>query len=153
MFLIQNEAELRGFFRELDQPEVILSEELKFPLKVRDYLHWLEPSQCRVYLVFKDPSFKAPLGLVFRRDQTMGPSVAAMCEWCHAVRSGNEIGILTATCDSKKRIGVSLCRDLSCAEKIRSTPGTNDFAASSSVQVRMQKVIGKMASFSRRELV
>jgi hypothetical protein len=129
MFLIQNEAELRGFFRELDQPEVILSEELKFPLKVRDYLHWLEPSQCRVYLVFKDPSFKAPLGLVFRRDQTMGPSVAAMCEWCHAVRSGNEIGILTATCDSKKRIGVSLCRDLSPGPNAKGDRKNGEFLA------------------------
>jgi hypothetical protein len=153
MFQIDNESDLKSFFREVDQPEVILSDDLKFPVRARDYLRWLEPSGNRVYLIFKVPTFKAPLGIVFRRDQALGPAVAAMCEWCHAVRSGNEIGVLTATSSKKKRIGLSLCRDLSCADKIRSAPGANDFSSNASIPLRIERVLEKMADVSRRELL
>jgi len=153
MFRIQSEDELRSCFRDLDQENVFLYHEMKFPLVAKDYLTWVEPSGVRAYLVFQDESFKSPFGLVFRRDQTLGPAVAAMCDWCHAVRSGNEIGIMTATSSSRKRVGVSLCRDLSCATKIREEPGVNDFLSSTSSQERVRRVIQKMASFARRELI
>lgn len=153
MFRIQSEDELRSCFRDLDQEDIFLDHEMKFPLVAKDYLTWIEPSGVRAYLVIQDEGLKSPFGLVFRRDQTLGPTVAAMCDWCHAVRSGNEIGIMTATSNSRKRVGISLCRDLSCASKIREEPGVNDFLSSTSIQERVRRVIQKMASFARRELI
>lgn len=153
MFKIQNESELRQCFRDSERNEVLLNEALHFPVFVKDYLTWLEPSGVRAYLVFKGESFKAPLGMIFRRDQTMGPSVAAMCEWCHSVRSGNEIGILTVQTQKRKRLGISLCRDLSCAEKIRSTPGASDFNSTLSTQERLSRLAQKMTLFAQRELI
>jgi len=153
MFRIQNENELKNYFRSEEFSEVILGANIHFPLVVKDYLTWVEPSGCRTYLVFKDDSFKAPLGVVFRRDQSVGPSAPSMCEWCHSVRSGNEIGILTVRAHSQHRIGLSLCRDLSCADKIRSEPGVHDFPQLSSPQERLRRLVLKMADFSRRYLV
>jgi hypothetical protein len=153
MFRITSEKELRECFRDLDQPELILTTDLKFPLVRKDYLTWIEPSGCRTYLVFQAAGFKTPFGLVFRRDQTLGPSTAAMCEWCHCVRSGNEVGVLTATSHARKRVGISLCRDLSCAEKMRSAPGVHDFPSTASIQERIRKLSEKMALFARRELI
>ena len=160
MFLIRNEAELRACFRELEQAEVRVANDLQFPLRVRDYLRWLEPSGARAYLVFRAPGARAPLGIVFRRDQSLGPGVAAMCEWCHSVRSGNEVGMLTVASSPRKRVGLSLCRDLSCGDKVRAAPGPDDFAASmgaggteAAAPLRLRRVIERMALFARRELI
>jgi hypothetical protein len=94
MFRIQSESELRECFREQDRDELLWGPELSFPMLAKDYLTWVEPSGNRTYLVFQDESFKGPLGVVFRRNQSLGPGVAAMCEWCHSVRSGDEVGDL-----------------------------------------------------------
>jgi hypothetical protein len=126
---------------------------MQFPLDAKDYLAWIEPSGCRVYLVFRGEGFKGPLGISFRRDQTLGPTVAAMCEWCHSVRSGNEIGVLTVTSNQRKRVGLSLCRDLSCADKTRSLPGHNDFQSNEVTQERVRKIIQRMVHFAQRELI
>jgi hypothetical protein len=153
MFLIRSDKELMDCFRRQDQAEVFIPADLALPQVVKDYLTWTEPSGARAYLVFQDESFKTPFGIVFRRDQTAGPSVAAMCDWCHSVRSGIEIGVLTVSTNSKKRAGVSLCRDLSCADKIRSEPSANDFPVQASTQERIRRLLAKMAVFTRRELV
>jgi hypothetical protein len=153
MFRITDENELRDCFRELDRSEIVLDSAMSFPLTAKDYLTWIEPSGARTYLVFQDGSFKAPFGIVFRRDQTLGPSVAAMCEWCHSVRSGNEVGILTAKARDNTRVGISLCRDLNCSAKIRSEPGAHDFPSTASVQERVRKLQEKMAGFVRRDLI
>jgi hypothetical protein len=55
MFLIQSEKDLLECFRPLDQSKVELPKDMKYPLFVRDYLRWLEPSGARVYLVFASP--------------------------------------------------------------------------------------------------
>jgi hypothetical protein len=153
MFRIQSENELKECFREQDREELILGPEVKFPMVARDYLAWVEPSGNRTYLVFQDASFKGPLGIVFRRVQSLGPGVAAMCEWCHSVRSGDEVGLLTVKTHSNRRIAISLCRDLGCAENVRSGPGVHDFPTTASVQERVRRVLAKMADFARRELV
>jgi hypothetical protein len=153
MFLIRSDKELMDCFRDQDQAEVFIPTDLGLPKVAKDYLTWMEPSGARAYLVFQDESFKSPFGIVFRRDQTAGPSVAAMCDWCHSVRSGNEIGVLTVSTSSKKRVGISLCRDLSCAVKIRSEPSANDFPVQASTQERIRRLLAKMAVFARRELV
>lgn len=153
MFLIRSDKELMDCFRQQDQAEVFIPADLVLPKVSKDYLTWMEPSGARAYLVFQDESFKAPFGIVFRRDQTAGPSVAAMCDWCHSVRSGNEIGVLTVSTSNKKRVGISLCRDLSCAEKIRSEPGANDFSVQASMQERIKRLLAKMSTFARQQLI
>ncbi|MGZ3689784.1 MAG: FBP domain-containing protein [Bdellovibrionota bacterium] len=143
MFRITSEAELMNCFRPRDRDEVVVPERA-FPLSVRDYLTWLEPSGVRVYLVFRDPLGGALLGIVFRRDQ--GNAVEpAMCEWCHSVRGGGSVGLLTARASSRRRIGISLCRDLSCAEKSE----TYDDGSS---RLRVKKVIERMTLFARRNI-
>lgn len=153
MFKLSSEQELTRCFRDSDQDQIILTEEIQNQLKesrlIIDYMRWIEPSGARAYLVFKGENFKAPLGIVFRRDQSLGPQSAAMCEWCHTVGSGNEIGMLTTTSQHRKRIGVSLCRDLRCADRIRSS----EFNSSASVQERIRRLVLKMTIFAQRELI
>jgi hypothetical protein len=153
MFLIKTDKELMECFRKQEQAEVFIPTDLGFPKISKDYLTWMEPSGARAYLVFQDESFKAPFGIVFRRDQTSGPAVAAMCDWCHSVRSGNEVGTLTVTTSTKRRVGLSLCRDLSCADKIRSEPSANDFPVQASTQERIRRLLRKMSELARRELI
>jgi hypothetical protein len=153
MLFLENEQALRQSFREIDREEVILPSPFSFPMKAQDYLSWLEPSGCRAFLIFRDPSFRAPLGIVWRRDQSVGPSAPAMCEWCQSVRSGNEIGLLTVASRSHRRVGVSLCRDLSCAEKLRSHPGSDDWLQHAPAEERIVRLIAKMAAFARQNLI
>ncbi|MBC7691238.1 MAG: FBP domain-containing protein [Methylotenera sp.] len=151
-FKISSETELLNCFRDLDRDEVLLTQELSFPIIVTDYLTWLEPSGVRAYLVFKDRSEGAPLGISFRRDQ--GPGVSpAMCEWCHSVRSGESIGLLSATASSKRRVGIQLCRDLSCKAKVLAeAPGVSDLSSTVSAEAKLAGVVGRMTDFARRQL-
>src|SRR3954468_3575933 len=117
MIRIASENGLRESFRVMDRDQVILPEQLRFPLEIEDYLAWVEPSGARVYLLFDDRKRKLPLGIVFRRDQSAGGGSPRMCEWCHSIRSGDQVSLLTATANSQRRIGIQLCRDLSCKSK------------------------------------
>ena len=151
MFKISSETELLGSFRAHDRESVDVPLEFKFPLVVKDYLTWLEPSGNRVYLVFKDRPLAQSLGVVFRRDQGTS-SAATMCEWCHCVRDGGGVGLLMATASSKTSIGIHLCRDLSCKEKVRATPGVHDYPPILDEPAKIRKIISRMADFARREL-
>ena len=151
MFKLNSEKELLECFRLLDRDEVIPPRDLSFPLIEKNYLAWLEPSGCRVYLVFNERLTTAPMGIVFRRDSG-GNTLATMCEWCHSVRSGEDIGLLSATASSKRRIGIHLCRDLSCKDKIEGVPSAHDFPESANQVERLRKVVARMGDFARREL-
>src|SRR4051794_7258476 len=94
MIRISSEAHLRSTFRSIDQDEVVPPVETRFPLVAKDYLRWLEPSGHRVFLVFEDEG--ALRGVVFQRTSGAADTAAAMCQWCHAVRSGPAVGLLTA---------------------------------------------------------
>jgi hypothetical protein len=119
MFLIKTEKELLQAFRPRDREKVELPEGIKFPLFVRDYLTWVEPAGTRVFLVLPSPgSSRKPMGIAFRRDAQGGGAVSHMCDWCHAYGSSNEIGLLTTDVNSKRRVGVNLCLDLRCKEKL-----------------------------------
>ena len=103
----------------------------------------------RVYLVFTDG---ASVGIVFRRDQGPGAG-STMCEWCHSVRSGDSVGLLTATATSKRRVGIHACRDLSCKEKLESTPGVNDFQEMLNPREKARRLVARMSEFVRREII
>jgi hypothetical protein len=65
-----------------------------------------------------EPRSQRPMGIAFRRDQQGGGVASQMCDWCHCQGSSNEVGLLTAEATSRRRVGVTLCLDLRCAEKL-----------------------------------
>lgn len=119
MFRIETEKEFLSAFRSRDRKSVEPPKGTRFPLFVRDYLAWVDPYGVRVFLVFTAPGSKRPTGIAFRRDQQGDKALALrVCEWCRASGSADQIGLLTTDVDSKRRVGVNLCLDLRCNEKL-----------------------------------
>jgi hypothetical protein len=152
MLRITSESELLNSFRSLDRDEVQAPPNAKYPLAVRDYLSWTEPSGHRVYLVFADARTGQPRGVVFQRTQAHPETPASMCQWCHAVRSGSGVSLLTAAASKNRRIGLHLCSDLGCREHALSTPGIHDFQEALSGHEKVQRVIQRMTDFSNTNL-
>lgn len=119
MFRLETDRALIEAFRPRDRRVIEMPENVMFPLFVRDYLAWTETSGARVYLVFAAPGSRKPIGIIFRRDsQDSGVGTSRICEWCHSYGSSNEVGLLTTDVNSKRRVGVHLCVDLRCKEKL-----------------------------------
>jgi hypothetical protein len=67
-----------------------------------------------------------------------------MCDWCHASGSSNEIGMLTTVASSKRRVGVNVCLDLRCAEKLEDVArmtGRNQIELASALNERMLRFV------------
>ena len=142
MFRIATEKDFLEAFRPKDRPVVELPKGLKFPLIVRDYLGWRDPSGTRVFLVFTAPGEKVPTGVAFRRDHHSTGEPTHMCEWCHNLGSSDQVGLLTTDVTSKKRVGVSLCLDLGCGPRLEDAAdrgGKNSRAATKALLERMAK--------------
>jgi hypothetical protein len=149
MFRIETEKELLGAFRSRDRKHVELPKGTKLPLFVRDYLAWVDPYGVRVFLVFTAPGSKRPTGIAFRRDQGGDKNLAPhMCEWCRAHGTSDQIGLLTTDVDSKRRVGVNLCLDLRCNERLETTANL----AGRSVMDETKKLIERMAHFAQEGL-
>lgn len=118
MFRFENDRALITSFRFRDRRVIEMPKGITFPLFVRDYLAWTETSGARVYLVFAAPGSHKPIGIIFRREPPGGTSVARVCDWCHSYGTSDEVGLLTTDVDSKRRVGVALCIDLRCKEKL-----------------------------------
>ena len=149
MFRIDSVSDLLECFRPLDRSEVELPQKAQFPIGVKDYFAWVEPSGAKAFLIFRDSGSKHPRGVVFRRGSA---SALSMCEWCHCVGGGEGVGLLIATAASNRKVGVNICADLSCSSKIRSNPGVNDFPRNSSERQRIRQVVERMANFARQNL-
>lgn len=149
MFRIESEKALLSAFRSRDRKYVELPKGTRLPLFVRDYLAWVDPYGVRVFLVFTPPGSKRLTGIAFRRDQQGDKTVPlGMCEWCRSAGSGDQIGLLTTDVDSKRRVGVNLCLDLRCNEKLESA--TN--RAGGSVVEETQKLLERMTRFASEAL-
>src|SRR4051812_48757300 len=99
--------ELLEVFRPRDRKNVFIPRTMRFPLTLGGYLTWTEPSGVRIYLVFRKPEWKSPVGVAFRRDQRGGlGSPPGVCDWCISTGPSDQIGLLTATVNPKKRVGV-----------------------------------------------
>jgi FBP C-terminal treble-clef zinc-finger len=121
MFRIETEKDLLQAFRPRDRKTLELPEGIKFPLFVRDYLAWSEPAGTRVFLMLPSPGdSRQPVGIAFRRDSPGGGPGSCMCDWCHSYGAADEIGLLTTDVSSKRRVGINLCIDLRCKEKLES---------------------------------
>ncbi len=91
----------------------------RLPLNVRDYLAWVDPYGVRVFLVFCAPGSKRLTGIAFRRDQQGDKSLASqVCDWCLSPSGAGQVGLLTTDVDAKRRVGVNLCLDLRCNERL-----------------------------------
>ncbi|WP_257460244.1 FBP domain-containing protein [Archangium lipolyticum] len=149
MFRIETEKELLNAFRSRDRKHVELPKGTRLPLFVRDYLAWVDPYGVRVFLVFTAPGSKRPTGITFRRDQQGDKALALrVCDWCRSSGSADQIGLLTTDVDAKRRVGVNLCLDLRCNEKLEAT--TN--MAGGSVLDENKQLIERMARFASEAL-
>jgi hypothetical protein len=119
VFRLETDRDLIEAFRPRDRRVIEMPENVMFPLFVRDYLAWTETSGARVYLVFAAPVSRKPIGIIFRKEsQDSGVGTSRICEWCHSYGSSSEVGLLTTDVNSKRRVGVHLCVDLRCKEKL-----------------------------------
>lgn len=149
MFRIETEKELLSAFRSRDRKHVELPKGTRLPLFVRDYLAWVDPYGVRVFLVFCPPGSKRLTGIAFRRDnqgeKAAGPQV---CDWCRTGGGADQVGLLTTDVDSKRRVGVFLCLDLRCNERLESTSNL----AGRSVLDETQRLIERMSRFASEAL-
>ncbi len=152
MFKINSEDELLGSFRNIDRDQVQLPSDLKFPLPVRNYYSWLEPSGHRAYLVFEDPENQKLLGVVFRRTNTASDHGPVMCDWCHSVRGRGKVTMMTTAVSKDRQVGVYLCADLKCDEELRKPPGVNDLRESLDIGERTFALMERMSEFVKRNL-
>ena len=118
-YQIQSEEDLLQTFRPRDRKHVEVPKTMRFPLSLGYYHAWSEPSGVRVYLVLKKPEWKAPIGVSFKRTQQgSSSSLSRMCDWCHSCAPSDQIALLTATVDSRRRVGAILCLDFGCIYKL-----------------------------------
>jgi hypothetical protein len=149
MFRIETEKELLNAFRSRDRKHVELPKGTRLPLFVRDYLSWVDPYGVRVFLVFSAPGSNKLTGIAFRRDQQGDKSVAPhVCDWCRNSGGSELIGLLTTDVDSKRRVGVNLCLDLKCNERLETAMNL----AGRSLVEESQKLIERMSRFASEAL-
>ncbi len=148
MFKLDSEAELLKTFRPKDRALVQLSPEVALPQFVRNYLTWKHPAGSYVYLVFATPG-GVPTGIVFDSNGGgAGPTVPAMCDWCHMSTGGNQVGLLTARRNAKKRVGVHVCTDLGCQQRLEEEADRQG----RSVLPWWEKLIERMGKFASESL-
>ncbi|WNG43761.1 hypothetical protein F0U60_06375 [Archangium minus] len=141
MFRIETEKELLSAFRSRDRKFVDLPKGTSLPLFVRDYLAWVDPYGVRVFLVFTAPGSKRPTGIAFRRDQQGDKALALrVCDWCRASGSADQIGLLTTDVDSKRRVGVNLCLDLRCNEKLETAANLSGRSALDDIKALSERM-------------
>lgn len=149
MLLIRNAHELVEAFRPLDLRVFELPDEDVYPMLVRDYRAWVETGGARVYLVFEDPATGQPRGVIFRRGSGGGRAIVSqMCDWCHSYGGPGEIGMLTAEATSKRRVGVVVCLDLRCRERLEEA---GDLAGRNTAEAR-KRLLARIARFGREAL-
>jgi hypothetical protein len=145
------EAELLACFREIDRPEVELSAELTFPLKVGDALAWT--SGPRAFLVLRPRPGARALGIVFHRNGGAMPDMAAMCEWCHAVRRNGGVKLMSVRADERRRVGLYLCHDVGCLSRAQELPEPEDVVDRVDGDERARRAFRRMADFAARCVV
>ena len=150
MHIVTTEDELLRCFREIDRSEVELSPDLALPLAVDDVVAWAVGP--RAFLVFRDRPGARPRGIVFHRNAGSVPDVAAMCEWCHAVRGHGGVKLLSVRTDERHRVGLYLCSDLGCVARARQTPGPDDVPERLDGGERARRAVRRIAEFASRRL-
>ena len=152
MIRIPSQRELLEAFRPIDRDAVIPPRDWEYPYAARAYASWIEPSGHRAYLVYEDPASRALRGIAFTRGGAAADSPAKMCEWCHAVRAGSGIDLMTADASDRRRVGLHLCRDLSCGDNVLGAPRANDVRETLSAGEKYARLQERIAEFANRNL-
>lgn len=149
MFRIPTEKAFLDAFRPRDRKFVEVPAGVQFPMVAQSYFSWVDPSGVRVFMVFQPEGSKELVGIAFRRDQSGSqPAPAAMCEWCRSSGTTDEIGLVTADVNSKRRVGVNACLDLRCKEKLEDAANR----AGRSVLDEARKMVSRMTRFTAEGL-
>jgi hypothetical protein len=146
MIRIQDEEQFLSAFREIDRDQVQLPTELSFPFGLIDYFAWVEPSGHRTYLIYND-SDKRALGAVFKRLPEPADAPIKMCAFCHSVRGGGRVSLLSIQATKNRNIGLHLCRDLSCKEKMQAPPKSSDLPEKKAPDQKLRGVLKRMGDF------
>jgi hypothetical protein len=144
MFKLDSAEALRAAFRPKDRDALDLDPALSFPLLVRHYLAWRQPSGAYVYLLFAIPG-GAPTGIAFETNGGAG-SVPQMCDWCHG--TGTQVALLVAKVSGLKRVGVHVCADLTCREKLEDAANRSG----RSVLPELERLVERMGRFASEAL-
>ncbi len=148
VFKLDSEKALLAAFRPRDRKVVELPAHTAFPLVVHDYFAWTHPAGGRVYLVFAIPG-GAPTGIRFDNyGGGLGPAVPHMCDWCHSPGMGTSVGMLSTYVNAKKRVGVHVCIDLSCQQKLEDEADRGGYSARPAIE----KLIARMGQFASEAL-
>jgi len=150
MSAITSERQLVRCFREIDQPEVELPKQVRYPLDVEDVFVWSEGP--RAFLLFRASAEAPPRGIVFHRSTGATPDVAAMCEWCYAVRAHGGVKLLTVHTNERRHVGLYLCSGLACLERARQTPGPDDIQDGLDTEQRVKRTLTRIVAFAQRRL-
>lgn len=148
MFTLDSKEALLEAFRPKDRSSVEVTQDLVLPLEVSDYVAWMHPSGAYAYLVFSIPG-GVPTGVVFDVNGGADPTVPQMCDWCHQGGVGNGVALLTATLNAKKRVGVNVCADLSCKQKLEEAALLGGYSADRAVKKLLERM-GRFASEALR---
>jgi hypothetical protein len=132
---------------------VQIPSDFKFPLAVKNFTRWVEPSGHRLYLIYEHASQGTPVGIVFQRTHGSADAAPAMCQWCNSVRGGSGVSLLTAAAGSNRRVGIHLCTDLQCAEQEEAVPSVNDLRESLSRPEKVLRLVQRMSDFAIKNLL
>jgi len=144
MSVVRSESHLLRCFRAIDRAEVE-TPKVAFPIEVNDVFTWSDGP--RSFLLFCAKPDDEPRGIVFHRSTGATPDVAAMCEWCHAVRAYGGVKLLSVSTDERHRIGLYLCSGLACMERARQTPGPDDIVDGATTEQRASRTLARIARF------
>jgi len=147
---ITSADELVRCFRDGDRDDVELPSDLAFPLAVDDAVAWAVGP--RAFLLFRDRPGARVRGIVFHRNSGAMPDVAAMCEWCHAVRAHGGVKLLSVRSGERRRVGLYLCSDLGCVARARQLPGPDDVPEGLDGAERARRAVQRIAEFAARRL-
>jgi hypothetical protein len=140
MFRVDTSAALLAMFRPKDRQAVELTRGLKFPLSVRDYIAWTHPAGGKVFLVFAQPS-SVPVGIAFETNGGHGSFVPSLCDWCHCAGVGNQVGLLSATLNARRRVGINVCVDLSCKERLEEAANLGGFSPRPAIEKLLERMV------------
>jgi hypothetical protein len=146
-FTLRSDLDLLDTFRSNEQTSVVLPKDSLYPIAVKHYHAWSEPSGVYTYLVFKRADWEAPFGLVFQRNGGgSSASAAGMCDWCHHSGPSDEVGLLTTSVSTHVTGGTWLCLDLHCLQRIEARTGS----AAKNREKLIERLCKKIGEFYQR---
>jgi hypothetical protein len=151
MIRIESDKKILEAFRDIDRDQVQLPSEIAYPFGLIDYYAWTEPSGHRAYLLYNDGDNRL-LGVVFKRLNEPADAPIKMCSFCHSVRGGGRVGLLSVAASKNRIIGLHLCRDLSCKEKVQGSPKATDLPEKLEPNEKLKRVLSRMGDFLRTNL-